>query len=279
MILEKSILDGRTDITSEEVKHLSERIRSLYFEQPNVVEIPDERTIFVGDLHGDLGAVKTVFEIFRRERNQSIVFLGDYADRGPFQVETVNFVFALGLVYPDNVTILRGNHESERVANAYGFYNDVKRKHSEMIFRRYLEAFEALPIAGASKNGVFACHGGVPEKVTSLKTIQTANRHTRDFDDEIIMQMVWNDPVEADVTFRENIRGTSIRTYGRKAFDTFAENVGISLMIRAHEAFPEGYKTFFNGRLVSVFSTAYNERVKPKVLQLGKNLSYSILAI
>ncbi|MFW9919927.1 MAG: metallophosphoesterase, partial [Candidatus Thorarchaeota archaeon] len=199
MNLVKEIIDGRTDMTSEEIGILTEMIKDLYYKEQNVVSIPGERVIFVGDLHGDLGAAKTVYEVFRRHKEHSLVFLGDYADRGPYQVETVNYVFAMALLHSNKVTILRGNHESERVANAYGFYLDATRKHSAGVFRRYLEAFEALPIAGRSENGVFACHGGVPENVTTIEDIQHAKRHTTEFENQIIMQLVWNDPIEADV--------------------------------------------------------------------------------
>jgi len=279
MNLAKEIIDGRTKVTGDEIKILAGMVKDLYYERPNIVPIPNEKVIFVGDLHGDLGAAKTAYEVFLRYKDHSLVFLGDYADRGPYQVETVNFVLALALLHPDKVTLLRGNHESRRVANAYGFYMDALRKHSRELFEVYLDAFVSLPIAGLSSNGIFSCHGGIPEGVSSIDDILSANRYTEDFDDPIIMQLVWNDPIEADVTFRDNIRGANIRSYGRKAFDAFAKNLGVSLMIRAHEVFPEGYETFFDGKLVSVFSTEYNDRVKPKVLRIGKNHEFEPLPI
>ncbi|MDF1540240.1 MAG: metallophosphoesterase, partial [Candidatus Thorarchaeota archaeon] len=143
----------------------------------------------------------------------------------------------------------------------------------------YLSAFESLPIAGLSKNGVFSCHGGIPEGVRSLEDLQSPDRHHPNFEDNIIMQSVWNDPVDTNVKFRNNVRGEKIRTFGRKAFDEFSENLGIKLMFRAHQVFPEGIKQFFDGKLVSVFSSEYKNRVRPKVVRLGKDYQYEVLSM
>jgi hypothetical protein len=43
-------------------------------------------------------------------------------------------------------------------------------------------------------------------------------------------------------------------------------------MFRAHEVFPDGFKTFFDGRLYSVFSSAYRGASIPTVLRLGGDL-------
>ncbi|MFW9848274.1 MAG: metallophosphoesterase [Candidatus Thorarchaeota archaeon] len=275
----QEIVNGRTEVTADEIDYLTGRIRELYYSKPNVVSIPSENVFFVGDLHGDLGAAKTVIEVSKQYKDHTLVFLGDYADRGPYQVETVNFILSHAICSPERVIILRGNHESERVSMQYGFYMEVRRKHSDSTFRSYMQAFEALPIAGLSKSGVFACHGGIPEGVNSISDLLTPDRHNINFEDNIILQLVWNDPIDADILFGSNIRGANIRSYGRKAFDEFSKKLGIRLIFRAHQVFPEGFQRFFDGRLVSVFSTEYNGRVRPKIAKLGKGLFYHAISL
>jgi serine/threonine-protein phosphatase PP1 catalytic subunit len=273
------IIEGRTKVSAEEIEQIARGVRNLYYKKPNVVEIPSENVFFVGDLHGDLSAAKTVLEVFQRYKNHALVFLGDYADRGPYQVETVNFVLSLALYAPERIIVLRGNHESEKVSIKYGFYMDVKRKHKDAVFRNYMSAYETLPVAGFSKSGIFACHGGIPENVNSLSDLQNPERRHVNFENDTILQLVWNDPAESDFAFRNNRRGHNIRTYGKRAFEEFSKNLGVQLMFRAHQVFPEGTQVFFDGRLVSVFSSEYNGRVKPKVVRLGKSLNYEVISL
>ena len=272
MKLVKDILGGKKDITAENVKQLSGMICDLYDSQPNVVEIPERRVIFVGDLHGDLDSAIAVQDYFLKSKDYSIIFLGDYGDRGPAQVETFNLVMALDLQFPDRVVMLRGNHESDEVATRYGFYMDICRKYSHSMYEHYLNVFSVLPLAGFSNNGVFCCHGGVPENVTSLKQILAIDRNFPNFPDDVAYQMVWNDPKDRDFDFRPSCRGKRMKHFGQVAFNRFATDLGIELMLRGHEVFEDGFKSFFGERLFSVFSATAGGTVKPKMARLKDDL-------
>jgi serine/threonine protein phosphatase 1 len=70
------------------------------------------RTFVIGDVHGEtthlfklLGALPTV------DAEDTIVFLGDYVDRGPKSKEVVAFVRNLPKESPAKIVALRGNHE------------------------------------------------------------------------------------------------------------------------------------------------------------------------
>ena len=272
MKLVKDILDGKKDITAEDVKQLVGMICDLYDSQPNVVEIPGRRVIFVGDLHGDLDCALAVRDYFLKSKGYSMVFLGDFGDRGPAQVETFNLVMALALQFPSRVVMLRGNHESEEVATRYGFYMDISRKYSHSMFEQYLKVFAVLPLAGLSGNGVFCCHGGVPENVNSLSQILAIDRRFPNFPDDVAYQMVWNDPKDRDFDFRPSCRGKRMKYFGQIAFDRFAADLGIELMLRGHEVFEEGFKSFFGERLFSVFTATTGGTVKPKMARLKDDL-------
>ncbi len=259
------VLQGKSEFEEQDVKELADQIIGFYNESKNVVPIPSNHLIFVGDIHGELGSVRAVAKEMEKRKKHHVVFLGDYADRGPEQLESVMFVFALKILYPNRVTLLRGNHESEQIAGKYGFYYDTIRKVNSKAFYYIMEAYQVLPIAAISKSGIFACHGGVPEGVKSLEDINSCSRYNPDFPEDIIFQMVWNDPQEGDFGFRPNMRSGRARTYGKKAFDEFTGNLGIEIMFRAHEVFPHGIQHFFNQRLVSVFSASYRGQVKPKL--------------
>jgi serine/threonine protein phosphatase 1 len=70
------------------------------------------RTFAIGDLHGDLDALRTlVARLPLVAERDTIVFLGDYVDRGPRSKEVVELVRALDRDVRCKVVCLRGNHE------------------------------------------------------------------------------------------------------------------------------------------------------------------------
>lgn len=70
------------------------------------------RTFAIGDIHGDLAALEKLFSrLPRLEANDTVVFVGDYLDRGPSSAQVVQFVRDLAKKGPSKVVALRGNHE------------------------------------------------------------------------------------------------------------------------------------------------------------------------
>jgi diadenosine tetraphosphatase ApaH/serine/threonine PP2A family protein phosphatase len=261
----RDLLERGVPPDREEAAHMIRELSHQLSSQPNAVRIPNRDLIVIGDLHGEYTSLDTIMgDYLGGERH--LVFLGDYADRGPEQVRTINTVIALSLLYPDRVTLLRGNHESREIAQVYGFYNAVNREYGRDLFREYCQLFETIPLAAYSESGIFCCHGGVPEGLESLDQLQSLDRFDENFRNDIAFQMVWNDPRHGDFSFRPNRRSSRARLYGRKAFDKFSENMGVTRMFRAHEVFASGYQTFFDGQLISVFSASYQGMAEPKIV-------------
>ncbi len=269
MELVHSLIEGKTEISREEIRQLTGMIRDLYRSKENLVDIPSRNIFFIGDLHGEFESITSVRKLYHKYSNHTFVFLGDYADRGSQQIETFNLVMALALAEPDRVIMLRGNHESDEVAKSYGFYSEVTREYSFDVYGYYLEVFQVLPLVAMSSDGIFACHGGIPEGTTNLDDIKSPNRFNHNFPNDVLFQLAWNDPKEADFRFAANSRGRRVRSFGRKAFDEFSDNLGINLFFRAHEVIPDGISTFFNNRLFSIFSATYRGLAVPRVVRLG----------
>lgn len=70
------------------------------------------RTFAIGDVHGDLDALDTLLaRLPSMVEGDTIVFVGDYVDRGPCSAEVVARVRGLAAWTPAKVVALRGNHE------------------------------------------------------------------------------------------------------------------------------------------------------------------------
>jgi serine/threonine protein phosphatase 1 len=70
------------------------------------------RTFAIGDIHGDLAALHKLYaRLPTLATDDTVVFLGDYLDRGPDSAGVVAWVRALAARGPAKVVALRGNHE------------------------------------------------------------------------------------------------------------------------------------------------------------------------
>jgi len=63
----------------------------------------------VGDIHGMLDMLKRLLDKIELNSDDTIIFLGDYTDRGPDSFEVIDFLIKLKSYF--NCVFLRGNHE------------------------------------------------------------------------------------------------------------------------------------------------------------------------
>lgn len=70
------------------------------------------RTFAIGDIHGDLTAVfRLLSTLPELDARDTLVFVGDYLDRGPRSAEVIDYLRRLPRETPARVVTLRGNHE------------------------------------------------------------------------------------------------------------------------------------------------------------------------
>ena len=70
------------------------------------------RTFAIGDIHGDIAQLFVLLSrLPELDERDTIVFLGDYVDRGPHSARVIDFVRTMHKNTPAKVVALRGNHE------------------------------------------------------------------------------------------------------------------------------------------------------------------------
>ena len=100
-----------------------------------------------------------------------MLFLGDYVDRGNFSIEVLIFLYSLKLNFPNEIIMLRGNHESRAMTEHFTFRQEVLKKYDgdQDLYELFIETFEAMPIA-ADVNGDYLCmHGGISKDMHSFE--------------------------------------------------------------------------------------------------------------
>ncbi len=96
------------------------------------------RTIAIGDIHGELGHLdKLLRRLPPLGRGDTLVFLGDYVDRGPRSAEVVARVREIEATSAAKVVSLRGNHEDAWVQVA-------EKGWAEFVMPRMNGCLEAL---------------------------------------------------------------------------------------------------------------------------------------
>ena len=142
----------------------------------------DTPTMVIGDIHSNQAALECAVMTFLQKRNNGekvqVLFLGDYGDRGAQgpneysnSVKVWYTLMKLKLLFPDEVFLLRGNHETQAMSERYGgsqsFFMAFQNKDgvSNLLDDLYKKFFNNLPLCAEIKqNGkkYLAMHGSAP---------------------------------------------------------------------------------------------------------------------
>ena len=172
------------------------RVRPVLSAEPNLLRV-DGKVVIVGDIHGqfyDLVAMLRKLKGRNPDPNQKILFLGDYVDRGNYGPEVAAYLFCLKLKYPNDIFLLRGNHESRDMAEAFNFRQQVLMLYDEQVYEEYMETFDMLPVAGLVNGLYLSMHGGISHRLTSCEAINQIERRMEPPDDSLLADLLWADP-------------------------------------------------------------------------------------
>ena len=235
---------------------LIDEAREVFAREPQLLRRGEGVFLVVGDTHGDADTTIQALKLAERE-NLDLLFLGDYVDRGPKQLENITTLLESKLSWGDRLIMLRGNHESREVNLWYGFHHVVSRTLGAEFHERFAELFSRLPYAAVLPGNVFCVHGGVAEGLGDVNEIAGLPKGEVDPVNNIALQLVWNDPSEDVEWFAPSWRGGGAKLFGWRAFKRFMDGNGLRVMLRAHEPQDKGYGYLFDRRLLTLFSCRY----------------------
>ena len=91
--MSSQFFDVIQNYTEQDIENLIRDVEKILETEQNLIIVPKGKTMVVGDLHGDLETLHRVINEFFREKFITLIFLGDYIDRGAKQVEVINVLF------------------------------------------------------------------------------------------------------------------------------------------------------------------------------------------
>ena len=239
-------------LTQDEIKFLCTKALEVFMEEPVLLEITAPVNI-CGDTHGQYNDLLRLFEFGGRPPKTNYLFLGDYVDRGKNSVETMGLLLAYKIKYPNNVFLLRGNHESEIINHVYGFYDECRRRYNLKVYKLFSDCFNWLPISAIVDDKILCMHGGISPDLTSLDRIRKIVRPTEVPDRGLLCDLLWSDPDKNVDGWGGNERGVSV-TFNENIVSKVVEDLDIDLICRAHQVVENGYEFFADKKLVTVFS-------------------------
>ena len=201
----------------------------------------------------------------------SLLFLGDYVDRGARSCEVLFYLLALKVRYPRKVHLLRGNHESRNCTGHFGFRDECNRKYGPHVYNQCCSVFEAMPLAAVVATGrgdIFCCHGGLGPDLRRVADLNAIDRRVEPEDKGLLCDILWSDPRRDDefaarrttlASFDTNpTRGCSV-VFGETAVDRFLRNNDLLAMIRAHECQEAGLAQDFDDTVMPFESLGEHE--------------------
>ena len=247
-----NIIISKNILTQEEIKFLCTKSLELFMEEPVLLDISAPVNI-CGDTHGQFNDLLRLFEFGGRPPETKYLFLGDYVDRGKNSVETMCLLLAYKIKYPQNLFLLRGNHESEIINHVYGFYDECRRRYNIKTYKLFSDCFNWLPISAIVDDKILCMHGGISPDLTSLDRIRKIVRPTEVPDKGLLCDLLWSDPDKNVDGWGGNERGVSV-TFNENIVNKMVEDLDIDLICRAHQVVEKGYEFFADKKLVTVFS-------------------------
>lgn len=247
----------RFNINSNTMNALALKCKKIFSNEPNVLKI-DNPIYLYGDIHGQFQDLIRFLKTTELPPKSTLLFMGDYVDRGNNSIEVVALIFAMKILYPNNVFVLRGNHECSNVNMSYGFYQECKSRFNNVLendnpYYTINNALMSLPLAAVIGGKVFCVHGGLSPELKFLSDIDKLDRFQKIPDSGLLADLLWSDPKSTERDWVENERGISYY-YNEKAIDKFLMDNNLELICRAHQMVVNGYNFFNNNRLVTIFS-------------------------
>jgi hypothetical protein len=223
---------------------------------------PKGEALVVGDLHGDLESLidilqhSNILERIDKSSESILIFLGDYGDRGAYPAETYYTVLKLKLLHPNQIILMRGNHEGPE--DLMPSPHDLPDQFQARFGMKWTEAytairalFESLYNAVLVEKRYLMVHGGLAKGASTVDDMAYAQTlHPKR---SLLEEILWSDPDDSVEETRASPRGAG-NLFGKSVTDKALAKLNAKILIRGHEPCEDGFKINHGGKVLTLFS-------------------------
>lgn len=256
--LENNRLSFKTSsfcLIDKEISAICSTVYDIFLNQPTLLRLEAPIKV-LGDIHGQFKDLMTFLDQGLPVHLSQYLFLGDYVDRGEQSLETILYLFCLKIKFPNQVFILRGNHESNEINKFYGFHAECRKRVSGKVIKGFSRCFSVLPLAAVISDKIFCVHGGISPKLKLVEEIERIKRPILESElfSGLACDLLWSDPNPDIAGFIFNEERKLSHMFGSDVLDEFLEINGFDLLCRAHQVMEDGYLFMWGWKLITIFS-------------------------
>jgi diadenosine tetraphosphatase ApaH/serine/threonine PP2A family protein phosphatase len=223
---------------------------------------PLGEALVIGDLHGDLDSLVSILKSsgftqkMTKRKDAILIFLGDYGDRGAYSAEIYYSVLTLKLAFPEQIVLLRGNHEGpeDLLASPHDLPMQFQFRFKEKwrtAYSKIRELFACLYNAVLVEERYLMVHGGLSPNINSIQDL--ARAHMTHPEQEFLEDLLWSDPNDMVKEVLYSPRGAG-KLFGKSVTEKVLRKLNAKILIRGHEPCEEGFKLNHDGKVLTLFS-------------------------
>jgi len=155
-------------------------------------------------------------------------------------------LFSLKLKSSKQIVLLRGNHESRNMTEAFTFRDEVVTKYDLELYDLFMDVFDSLPLAAVVANKYLAMHGGISPDLTHVDEINDINRFVEVPLSGAFCDLLWSDPMDdaqaVKGQFTKNDARDCSHYFGKKPVQKLLKHSKLLSVFRGHQVQLDGFK-------------------------------------
>ncbi|GAV02133.1 hypothetical protein RvY_12735 [Ramazzottius varieornatus] len=250
-------------VSQNELINVCELSSKLLLAQPSLLELvpADNGLTVVGDLHGQLCALHTIFAQEGTPDVHNYLFLGNYVDYGEDQIELITLVLCYKLKYPENFFLLRGSHETSDLNKDEGFLKICQEVYgSDMPWHLFNRVFESMPVAAVVGDSIFCVHSGLSTDLQTTGNLRSIQRPVRIPANGLLYDLLHAQPTKETPGWDVSDKGDYM-IFGSGVWNKFLRYNALEFMLRGRATSINGYSASTDKKVLSLTSAVNTEEL------------------